>query len=180
MLRQAEALQGHDFISDYTVARASSLGAIDSAVRAPRQSDGWAQTEVSQAPNGMFVMRRIEAHDPQPVLAGHLPEHALLEIRNGNGVTGMARSLARTMGGESGRVVRLSNEKGFGVKHTRVEYQVEFKGAAERLAGRVGGAQVVKVDNIGRADIRLIIGHDMVKAPQPAVASVLKAGPKSG
>lgn len=180
MLRQAEALQGHDFISDYAMARASGLAAIDSAVRAPRKADGWAQTEVSQAADGMFVMRRIEAHNPQPVLAGHAPEKALLEIRNGNGVTGMARALARTMGGESGRVVRLSNEKGFSVKHTRVEYQLEFKGAAERLAGRVGAAQMVKVDDLGRADIRLVIGHDMIKTPPPAVASTVRTLPESG
>lgn len=169
MLRQASALQGHDFKSDYAVAPSARVAAIEKAVRATGQGDErWAQTEVRQMEDGMFVLHRIEA----PARAG-----VLLEISNGNGVTGMARSMARSIGGGEGRVVRLTNQKGFAVRRTRVEYQVEFKLAAERLAERIGGVQLVKVGSAGAVDIRVVLGRDLVKPARPAVAAALKTTP---
>jgi hypothetical protein len=100
-----------------------------------------------------------EAGEP----ADAAPAIAKLEIRNGNGVTGMARSLARKMGDPSLRVVRLSNEKGFKVEQTRVEYRGGFREAASRLAERFGGAMVREVDGGNAADMRLVIGRDLVR-----------------
>ena len=91
-----------------------------------------------------------------------------LEIRNGNGVTGMARSLARKMGDPSLRVVRLSNEKGFNVEHTRIEYQEGFREAAARLAERFGNASVTEVASCNNADMRLVIGRDLVRSKAEA------------
>ena len=105
-----------------------------------------------------------------------------LEIRNGNGVTGMARSLARKMGDASLRVVRLSNHKGFNVEHTRVEYQGGFRDAANRLAERFG-ATVHEVESCNNADVRLVIGRDMARSKaearriiKAALARAAKAG----
>jgi hypothetical protein len=78
-------------------------------------------------------------------------------------VGGMARKLARTMNEGSTRVVRLTNHKGYGVKWSRVEYSIAFKGTAQRLAARVGATRLVQVDSVAGADIRLVIGRDMVK-----------------
>jgi Flp pilus assembly protein TadD len=110
-------------------------------------------------------------------------EIARLEIRNGNGVKGMARSLARKMGDPGLRVVRLSNEKGFNVEHTRVEYQAAFREAATRLAERFGGATMQEVESCNTADLRLVIGRDLVRSKlearriiRAALARAAKAG----
>jgi Flp pilus assembly protein TadD len=109
-------------------------------------------------------------------------EVARLEIRNGNGVKGMARSLARKMGDPGLRVVRLSNEKGFNVEHTRVEYQAAFREAAARLAERFGGT-MQEVESCNTADLRLVIGRDLVRSKlearriiRAALARAAKAG----
>ena len=103
----------------------------------------------------------------------------LLEISNGNGITGMARSVARQLGEGDPRVVRLSNHKGYGVRQTRIEYQPDFKAAAQQLAQRVGASQVIPAAKTGRSDLRLILGRDRTKAAPVAVATLPKAPPKT-
>ncbi|HEX9172573.1 MAG TPA: tetratricopeptide repeat protein [Telluria sp.] len=127
---------------------------------------------------------------PQPAAPGPLPAPALtaaprialLEIRNGNGVTGMARALSHQMGDGELKVVRLTNDKGFNVRTTRVEYQPAYREAAERLAERFGSARAVQVDDAMASHLRLVIGHDLrgkfalrpvVRPPQaPALAQL--------
>jgi tetratricopeptide (TPR) repeat protein len=182
MYRQAAELLGHDFKADYAVAPRAGVAAIDSALKAAREKDvdGWAQTEVRQTEGGVFILRRVEA-DGAVALAAAPSSRAMLEIRNGNGVDGMARKLARAMNEGSTRVVRLTNQKGYGVKQSRVEYSAAFKGTAQRLAERVGASRLVQVDSVAGADIRLVLGHDLagktVKAavPAPALVAVAKA-----
>ncbi|HZV66700.1 MAG TPA: LytR C-terminal domain-containing protein, partial [Telluria sp.] len=164
MLRQASALRQHDFKADYAIAPRAGLAAIDSAVTA--------HTEVRATASGMFELHNVRAAPLPLVLAA--PDAILLEIRNGNGVTGMARSLARSMDDPGLRVVRLSNQKGFGVQQTRIEYQPAFRAAAERLAERFGAATVVQA-NTRTADMRLVIGRDLIRA-KPVLA--LKPGPR--
>lgn len=191
MYKQAAALQKHDFKADYAVARRAGVVAIDSAVTLAESESGMDETRVEKAGNGMFVMRRISAKRRDVVTVATPPEvpadtqarveiaatpSATLEIRNGNGVTGMARALANTMSGSDWRVVRLSNQKGYAVRHTRVEYQPEFRDAAERLAARFGAAKVVPVSKVARADMRLVIGHDLVRRRSAAKAVSASAG----
>jgi hypothetical protein len=59
------------------------------------------------------------------------------------------------------KVVRLTNEKGFAVRRTRVEYQPSFRTVAERLARQVGTGEPVEAGMDGRVDVRLVIGHDL-------------------
>lgn len=93
---------------------------------------------------------------------------AKLEIRNGNGVTGMARKLARSFTGKIGelslRVVRLSNQKGYNVEQTRIEYQPGFRDAAMKLAERFDNVAVLEVDSVQFADVRLVIGRDLMRS----------------
>lgn len=124
----------------------------------------------------------IEETQPEEA-AGTVEEVAKLEIRNGNGVTGMARSLARKMDDRGLRVVRLSNEKRFNVEHTRVEYQGAFREAATKLAERFGGATLQEVESCNTADMRLVIGRDLVRSKvearrliKAALARAAKAG----
>ena len=174
MYKQASTLEQHDFKADYTLVRRSG-------VVAPAAPDGWAATEVRQTGSGMFELRRaapvpsapadsseaVAEAETQPVEKPPAAT-AKLEIRNGNGVTGMARRLARELGDASLRVIRLSNEKGFNVEHTRVEYQGAFRGAATRLAERFGGANVHEVADGTAADVRLVIGRDLVRSKAEA------------
>ncbi|HEX9171140.1 MAG TPA: hypothetical protein VF861_00595 [Telluria sp.] len=140
MHRRAGALEFHQFRADYALAQRSGTGAIDKAVAVIAAPDGWAVSEVRQGASGMFELHRGSApplaHSAaaSPVAAAALPTPALvarMEIRNGNGVTGMARRLGRSMAslGDKGgvRVERLTNQKDFGALHTRVEHYPDLR-----------------------------------------------------
>ena len=173
MLRQAEALREHDFRADYATANGGTrLPAIEQAVKTDRRpdDDAWASVEVIRRDDGILELRRVpakagalhsapvdDAADPALV-----PEAvARLEISNGNGRQGLARLVSRQLRDPGLKVVRLTNEKGFGVRQTRVEYEPAFRTAAERLARHVGTGAPVEVSMAGHADVRLVIGHDV-------------------
>jgi hypothetical protein len=189
MLQQAQALEAHDFKADYTMAQRSGVAPIDSAVAA----DGYPVSVVRQSASGIFELRRSDVApaadtgasappqpDPAPVpaevsgavAAGREPlpaaasaaDSTTLEIRNGNGVTGMARRLARKLGDAGVRVIRLSNHKGFNVEHTRIEYQPGFRDAAARLAQRFDDAALVEVERGEAVDVRLVLGRDLMRS----------------
>ena len=170
MYKQAAALREHDFKADYALAQRSVAPAIEKAVKAfPRQDEAWATTEVRRLANGMFELHRVPAAtisrvDSTPAaspLAIPSEQRALLEIRNGNGVTGMAKALSIKMDKGSLRVVRLSNQRPFDVRQTRVEYHPAFREAAERLAERFDNAVVVEAGSVKPANMRLVIGRDI-------------------
>jgi hypothetical protein len=179
MFKQAAALREHDFKADYALAGQAVVPAIEKAVNAsPRPEQAWATSEVRQLANGMFELHRIPAPPavpasavpPLPVTAAPVVAQtvapasakALLEIRNGNGVRGMARALSQKMDGDTLRVVRLSNQRPFDVRQTRVEYEPAFREAAERLAERFGNAVAVEAGGVKPANMRLVIGRDIV------------------
>lgn len=86
----------------------------------------------------------------------------------------MAARTARRISSASLKVVRLTNEKGFGVQRTRVEYEARYKDAASKLAQRFGAATMVEVENCWKADMRLVIGKDQ----KAALASTARLKPK--
>jgi hypothetical protein len=88
---------------------------------------------------------------------------ARLEISNGNGVTGMARALARRIDAPGLRVTRLSNQPGFAVRHTRIEYDAAHVDAARRLAQRVGSVHLQEVEPRAPANLRLVLGRDLAQ-----------------
>jgi Flp pilus assembly protein TadD len=189
MFRQAAALQSHDARADFSAVGASEVPAVQKAVEAPaRTGDEWAATEIVARADGLLELRRpmpLVALQVAPVPLPPLPmpqvpdialQAALLEIRNGNGVTGMAKSLSQRMDDPSMKVVRLTNEKGFGVRQTRVEYGRGHEPAARRLASRFENAALVEVGDCTRSDLRLVIGRDIARAdfalrPVPSGAS---------
>jgi tetratricopeptide (TPR) repeat protein len=178
MLRQASALREHDVRADYAqTGRAARSPALAQALAsAPRTGRDWAFVEVSGKPGGMLELRRI---DPAPVAAKPVaeaagmpadkaaPAIATLEISNGNGRLGLARQLSRQLHDAGVKVVRITNEKGFGVRQTRIEYLPAFRGAAERLAEHIGSGHPVEIQGGHRTDLRLVIGHDL---PAPKIA----------
>ncbi len=173
-------------------------------------ADGWAATEVRQTASGMFELRRSAPGaaapaapvPPQQAVADDVPAPAAaaaaapapaaaasapadepvtrLEIRNGNGVTGMARSLGRTMDEPGLRVVRLSNQKGFNVEHTRIEYQSGLREVANRLAERFGNVAVLEVASCNNADVRLVIGRDLARSKSEARRIIKAALARAG
>lgn len=152
----------------------ASVPVLPSTASSAAVPDGWAVTEVRQTSNGMYELRRsapmaaaaTPAAGTSALMAVAAPPapfaRVTLEIRNGNGITGMARSLARQMSDASLHVIRLSNDKRFDVAYTRVEYQPAFRQAAERLAGRFGNVAVMEVENAKGADVRLVMGRDLL------------------
>ncbi|MES2741165.1 MAG: LytR C-terminal domain-containing protein [Pseudomonadota bacterium] len=84
-----------------------------------------------------------------------------LEIRNGNGVTGMAAALGRTLSGADMQVVNLANEKDFAVARTRVEYGPRQEAEARQLAARLGSQEVSRQVQSKAVDMRVILGHDL-------------------
>jgi Tfp pilus assembly protein PilF len=175
MLRQAEALRAHDFRADYATANGGTrLPAIEQAVKADQRADEtWGSVEVVRRDNGMLELRRlppasgavrVEPVAPAEPASGQPPAAATvarLEISNGDGRPGLARMVSHQLRDPALKVVRLTNEIGFGVRQTRVEYLPAFRETAERLAQHVGSGTPVEVAMDGHADVRLVIGHDL-------------------
>jgi tetratricopeptide (TPR) repeat protein len=164
MLGQAAALREHDLRADYAAAGgAPKVPAVESAVKAPPRpdqefsttamgaADGNGHAPDSIAPAVAIAPASVPPAAPAPPEVPVAPDVALLEIRNGNGVTRMAKALSRQIGDPGLKVARLTNEKGFAVQQTRVEYQGAYRAAA------------VEVDNCKPNDMRLVIGHDLAR-----------------
>jgi hypothetical protein len=135
---------------------AAAVPAASPAPQAPEKAGRIAAVQTEPVPVPITPPKA-----PEPAVL--MPQSAMLEIRNGNGVTGMAKSLSRQMGDPNLKVVRLTNEKGFNVPQTRVEYQPGFRPAAQRLAQRFDNAAVVEVSNCKKTDMRLVIGRDIAR-----------------
>jgi tetratricopeptide (TPR) repeat protein len=158
--RQAQALMAHDAHDAHadTALAGGSVVAVDTP-----PDGGWAQVELVAGADGLLTLLRTRAH----AVALAPARTAALEITNGNGVAGMARAAAQRVQASSLtpalQTVRLSNEAGFGVRRTRIEYQPAFKALAERLAQQVlPGAPVVVAQKSLQADVRLVLGRDAV------------------
>ena len=173
MHRQAQALRQHDLRADFVAASGgkSEVAALGQALArpAPQAHPDWAQAHVHVSVDGMMELRRLpaaqEMSQPQPRSQPVLVDAgvARLEIRNGNGVTGMARALSQRIDDPGMRVTRLSNEPGFAVRHTRIEYEAAHVDAARRLAQRLGSAQLHEVGACAPANLRLVLGRDLAR-----------------
>ncbi|MEW7849557.1 tetratricopeptide repeat protein [Massilia aurea] len=174
MFRQAAALRQHDLRADFAAAGGqTAVASLGQAMGAPLPSahPGWAQEQVEVGEDGMMALRRTVIgtgaggsthHDaPQPPALGrHVTQ---LEISNGNGVTGMARALSRRIDEPGMQVTRLSNQPGFAVRHTRIEYEAAYFDAARRLAQRLGSAQLQEVGRNAPTNLRLVLGRDLAR-----------------
>jgi len=166
MLRQAASLRQYDLRADFAATGGQTgVAALGQAMETLQP--GWAQAQIHVGVDGMMELRRIPASAPvvqsalQPL---SLPTAvARLEISNGNGVTGMARALARRIDAPGLRVTRLSNQPGFAVRHTRIEYDAAHVDAARRLAQRVGSVQLQEVERSAPANLRLVLGRDLAQ-----------------
>jgi hypothetical protein len=85
-----------------------------------------------------------------------------IEVANGNGVQGLARSLRGLLNGQSWRVVRTINHEQFGVRFTRIEYAPNSAQDAQNLADALGINAIFRLNNqqVG-TQMRIILGHDL-------------------
>jgi hypothetical protein len=164
MLRQADALRGHDLRADYAAVQGGRPAVIAKALEtthAPGPEGDF--VEIAGTGKGMFELRRVQAlgkrKNPVPA-RGDPPIVAALEISNGNGRQGMARLLSRQIRDPGVKVMRLTNEKGFAVRQTRIEYGPAVRDAAERLARQFSAGTPVP-GACGKADLRLVLGRDL-------------------
>jgi tetratricopeptide (TPR) repeat protein len=168
MLRQASALRDHDLRADYAAAGQAVAPTLAKAMAAPAQADRpWAFIDVVRQPSGVLELRRVDNRlsAARAASASTQPDMqlavALLEVSNGNGQPGIARLLSRQLHDPGVKVVRITNEKGFGVRQTRIEYRTAFRSVAERLAEYLGGGLPIALDGKQRTDMRIVIGHDL-------------------
>lgn len=169
MLGQAAALRQHDLRADIAATGgATRAAALDNALapQALPRHPGWAQATLHVGVDGMMELRRTPAQavsndEPRGVAV------AQLEIRNGNGVAGMARAMARQLGESGVTVTRLSNEPGFAVRQTRIEYTANHRDGARQLARRLGSAELRQVEKCAPADLRLVLGRDLASLRAP-------------
>src|SRR5476649_1819070 len=174
MLKQARTLRLHDAHSDYALVAASGMARTevvqDGAMVAVRRVNPLTVRPPEPATQARSAQDDIDIVPAQAMqsfaergAAAPLPAHALrLEISNGNGVTGMAAALARTIGGREWRVVRLSNAKPYAVATSRVEYRAPQLAAARALAARLGmRLQERERENEHHVGLRVVLGRDL-------------------
>jgi hypothetical protein len=177
MFRQAQSLQEHDARADYVLMRregaplatSQAWPAAASAASVGARPEAMARTEVTPIGAGQVRVQRVAAADQTvsgevhsvSVDVTHGGPLVRLEIRNGNGVTGMAAAAARIVGDARLRVIRLANEDNFQVALTRIEYGAEQERAARALAQRLGASATVAQSSCRPADLRLVLGRDL-------------------
>jgi len=101
-----------------------------------------------------------------------------LEVINGNGETGLAARMRGMLGGMGISVLRLGNQRPYGIQASSIVYRPGHAEAAATLALALGGLpqrQAAAGSGIGAgADLRLLLGKDALAslhAPAPLVAA---------
>lgn len=86
-----------------------------------------------------------------------------IEISNGNGVTGMARKVAGSIGNEGFLKVRLTNQQSFQVALSQVNYRSGYREQAQSLASMLPGyPRIAQTNSLrGDTDIKVVLGKDM-------------------
>ncbi|MRW91080.1 hypothetical protein GJ699_13875 [Duganella sp. FT80W] len=141
MYLQAASLRAHDARQDYAILKQ----ARDEAV-----ADNMPRTQVRRLGPALVEVLRIPA----------APDLVRLEISNGNGITGAAARLARSLDVDGLKTVRLSNVKPFVVPNSRIEYQHDQQKMAQALSLRLKLPLQQRRNSIAYADMRIVLGHD--------------------
>ncbi|MGK5003183.1 LytR C-terminal domain-containing protein [Janthinobacterium sp. LB2P70] len=101
-----------------------------------------------------------------------------LEVINGNGETGMAARMRGMLGGMGISVLRLGNQRPYGVQASSIVYRPGHAEAAAALALALGGMPQLQAADDGGigagADLRLLLGKDAaasLRAPDMRLAS---------
>jgi hypothetical protein len=159
MYQQAATLRTHDIRRDYALLKEHKAETPPEAVDTTMP-----RTEIRQLGAALVQVMRVgaatQAQTPAPENTG-----LRLEISNGNGIAGAAARLARILKAEGIRTTRLTNMKNFGVPISRIEYQGDQRLPAQALARRLGLPLHARSDKSIYADMRIVLGRDVVQAP---------------
>ena len=168
MNEQAATLRAHDVRRDYALLRDT---AAVPRVAAPDPLSAMPRTQVRQIGAALVEIVRVApaavvAAVPAASPAPARPMAALvrLEISNGNGVTGAAARLARSLSVDGYKTVRLTNVKNFDVPLSRIEYQRGQQPMAQSLSERLGLPLKAQGGDSPAADMRIVLGHDAIDA----------------
>lgn len=142
MYLQAASLRTHDVQQDYTTLKQAL-------------NETTPRTQVRQIAAGLVEVLRIGGE------ATALVVPVRLEISNGNGVTGAAARLARSLDLDGVKTVRLSNVRPFVEPQSRIEYQREQKQAAQALGRHLKLPLQAARGASAYADLRIVLGHDV-------------------
>ncbi len=143
--------------SDATAAETqTTMTAPDPAMRAPVLEAVVASPTVAKpAPLAVAVSQRVA---PAISVRG-------VEVSNGNGVRGMAARVARYFSGKGIRAARLTNQKPFVERRTRIEYRPGSEAEAARINLLLpkGAPQVASNNLRPGIRVRLVLGHDLTR-----------------
>jgi len=126
----------------------SGFTAIESAAAPVRPAASGALASTVAAPSSLAV--------------GH--DDALLEVINGNGVSGMGARLRDWLARHGVRTSRLGNQRPFAQERTEIQYRAGHAGAAQRVADALPASlRVAPTPAAGlRSDVRVVLGRDWV------------------
>lgn len=166
MYLQAATLRAHDIREDYLLLKEE----LKDARVAAAETSAMPRTQVRRIGAALVEVLRIQNGDalPAPQPSPQQPSAAMaaassivrLEISNGNGVTGAAARLARSLDVGGVKTVRLTNARPFTVALSRIEYQREQKLMAQQLGQRLGLPLQKLHGNPAYVDMRIVLGHD--------------------
>lgn len=169
MNEQAAMLRAHDVRRDYAL-----LGDKAAVPRAavPDPLSAMPRTQVRQIGAALVEVLRVAptaaaaapAAPPSPASVLPMPALVRLEISNGNGVTGAAARLARSLRVAGYQTVRLTNVKNFDVPLSRIEYQRGRQAMAQSLSERLGLPLTAQGGDSPATDMRIVLGHDAIDA----------------
>lgn len=133
--------------------------------RAPR-------LELVQVVPNVYELKMPAAALPRPQVAALAPampvapKAARLEVANGDGTPGLARRVGSKLGQHGYPVTRLSNDRPYGQRSTRIEYRPGYAAQAEALVKLIDGPVLLAPAPtlVVSADLRLILGKDTQRA----------------
>lgn len=176
-------------------ALARSIGTVDVTAQAIAPDLAPAPAPVPTAPSSRLQLTRLQPNifalswrDAPVALHAALPVPAKpaapatplprLEVINGNGATGMAARMRGMLGGMGISVLRLGNQRPYGVQASSIIYRPGHAQAAAALALALGGMPQLQAADDGGigagADLRLLLGKDAaasLRAPDVRLAS---------
>ncbi|WP_071322432.1 LytR C-terminal domain-containing protein [Janthinobacterium sp. 1_2014MBL_MicDiv] len=147
--------------------------------------------QLTQLQPNVFALSWRDAPVAMPAVFAALPAPARqkqtaplprLEVINGHGETGLAARMRGMLGGMGIGVLRLGNQRPYGVQASSIVYRPGHAEAAATLARALGGMpqlQAASDGGIGTgADLRLLLGKDaLASLPAPAVLLASNTAP---
>lgn len=171
-------------------ALARSVGTLDAATAAvapdlaptPAPAAPASRLQLTQLQPNVFALSwrdaPVAAAPATPLPAKPAASLPRLEVINGNGESGLAARMRGMLGGMGISVLRLGNQRPYGIQASSIVYRPGHAEAAATLALALGGLpqrQAAAGSGIGAgADLRLLLGKDALAslhAPAPLVAA---------